>query len=153
MLRFQLLNIRKGEAGQTAEAENITHLSYARDVYLLLQNKQKFVLLQKGPFDLFHMNMFLPEWIVFQPSVRHRYADDLFEIFEVLHYGIMSAPAVGFHIELVIFDQLLRQVIQIKIILSVFGPKKLRRNPEKTFIPLNRSRSKINWRWGASFPR
>ena len=66
---------------------------------------------------------------------------------------IMSAPAVGFHIELVIFDQLLRQVIQIKIILSVFGPKKLRRNPEKTFIPLNRSRSKIDWRWGASFPR
>lgn len=56
----------------------------------------------------------------------------------------MSASAVGFHIELVIFDQLLRQVIQIKIILSVFGPKKLRRNPEKTFIPLNRSRSKID---------
>ncbi len=81
MLRFQLLDIREGEAGQAAEAENITHLSYARDIYLLLQNMQKFMLFQKGSLDLFHVDMLLPEWIVFQPSVRHRYADDLLKFF------------------------------------------------------------------------
>ncbi len=116
MLRLELLHVRKGQPRQTTETEDVADLRQSGNRDLLVKHRQKLLFLQKRTVDRLHVDMFAVKRVLRNPSVALRDADDLLEVFQILHHRIVNASPYGLHVELIILDQMDRQFVQIEVL-------------------------------------
>lgn len=146
MLGFELLHVHKGEPRQTAETENVADLCQPGDGDLLVEQHLQLLFLEKLAFDRLEMEVNLGKGVLLHPTFGQRNADNLLEVQQVLGGCVVAAPPNRSEVEIIVLDELVRNLIQIAVLLFVGRAQECLGQPQRSFVADHRSRGEADAR-------
>ena len=146
MLGFELLHVHKGQPRQTTETEDVADLRQSRDGDFLVEQHLQLLFLEKLAFDRLEMEVNLGKRILLHPTFGQRNADNLLEVQQVLGGRVVAAPPNRSEVEIIVLDELVRNLIQIAVLLFVGRAQERLGQPQRGFVTDYRSRSEADSR-------
>lgn len=92
------------------------------------------------------MEVNLGEGILLHPTFGQRNADNLLEVQQVLGGRVVAAPPNRSEVEIIVLDELVRNLIQIAVLLFVGRAQKRFGQPQRSFVADHRSRGEADAR-------